>query len=232
MNTTTLPVSEIFYSIDGEGARAGAPAIFIRLFGCNLDCTYCDSRYACKHEDGVIGFSDMTVEEIIQAVQAFEPCKCVTLTGGEPLIHEAACSLVSELRSRYYWVNIETNGSIDLTNFICNQPGRKSAMDYFFTMDWKSLSSGQSDKMLASNLSQLKSNDVLKFVVGSQEDLDQMLTVLDTYPEIDAQIYVSPVWGAITPDKIVEYLLEHNLVYVRVQLQLHKIIWNPNQRGV
>lgn len=232
MNITTLPVSEIFYSIDGEGARTGAPTVFIRLFGCNLNCTYCDSVYACKNEHDVIGFSDKTVNEIIQAVEEFEPCRCVTLTGGEPLIHKNAEILVAELRARGYWVNIETNGSIDLSHFLSNQVDKKGAMDYFFTMDWKSVSSGEADKMLKSNLELLETTDVLKFVVGSQEDLDQMQSVLDANPDIDAQIYVSPIWGKIEPADIVEYILRNQLVYVKVQVQLHKIIWDPERRGV
>ena len=133
MKQKTLPVSEIFYSIDGEGARTGAPAIFIRLFGCNLDCTYCDTKYACKKEDGVFGFKDMTIDQILEAVRTYEPCKCITLTGGEPLIHPAAAELVRVLREEGYWVNIETNGSIDLEPFIAEQDKlgpKKSSMDY------------------------------------------------------------------------------------------------------
>ena len=235
MEQKTLPVSEIFYSVDGEGARTGAPAIFIRLFGCNLNCTYCDTRYACKQEEGVLGFNDMSIDRILEAVKTYEPCRCITLTGGEPLIHPAASELVTALRENGYWVNIETNGSIDLGPFIAEQDKlgpKKSSMDYFFTMDWKSITSGESNAMLQSNLDLLESTDVLKFVVGSDDDLNQMKKLLEVYPDIDAQIYVSPVWGEITPARIVEYILENKLVYVKVQVQLHKIIYDPNQRGV
>lgn len=235
MEQRTLPVSEIFYSIDGEGARTGAPTIFIRLFGCNLRCTYCDTKYACYRQEGVIGFNDMTIDRILEAVKTYEPCKCITLTGGEPLIHPAASELVTVLRKNDYWVNIETNGSIDLEPFIAEQDKfgpKKSSMDYFFTMDWKSISSGESTEMCKSNLDLLEATDVLKFVVGSDDDLDQMKNLLNDYPDIDAQIYVSPVWGEITPDHIVEYLLRNKLVYVKVQLQLHKLIWSPDKRGV
>lgn len=235
METKTLPVSEIFYSIDGEGARTGAPTIFIRLFGCNLKCTYCDTKYACKKEDGVFGFEDKTLDEILEAVKTYEPCRCITLTGGEPLIHPAAAELVTLLRANGYWVNIETNGSIDLEPFIEEQEKfgpKKSTMDYFFTMDWKSITSGECTAMLKSNLDLLETTDVLKFVVGNEDDLNQMKKLLEEYPDIDAQIYVSPVWGEITPAHIVEYILNNQLVYVKVQVQLHKIIWHPNKRGV
>jgi len=234
MNLETLPVSEIFYSIDGEGCRTGAPAVFIRLFGCNLDCRYCDSQYACKGGSDL--FMNLTIEDIIEAVKGYEPCKCVTLTGGEPLIHSKAGKLVAALRELGYWVNIETNGSIDLAKFVREQEElygpKKCAMDYFFTMDWKSFSSGESDKMLESNLNVLTTNDVLKFVVSTHADLDQMKIVLDSHPDLAAQVYVSPVWGEMTAGRIVEYIKDMKLVYVRVQVQLHKIIWNPNKRGV
>lgn len=234
MTERTLPVSEIFYSIDGEGSRTGAPAIFIRLFGCNLDCSYCDSVYACKQIDP-IPFKTMTIDEIVLAVETYSPCKCITLTGGEPLIHKPVAELVDKLRDAGFWVNIETNGSVDLRAFIeqLAEPERKSSMDYFFTMDWKSISSRESGKMLASNLEVLTTNDVLKFVVGSNEDLEQMKSVLEhNFELIDSQVYVSPIWGKIAPSDIVAFVLENNLVYAKVQVQLHKIIFDPNQRGV
>lgn len=230
----TLPVSEIFYSIDGEGSRTGAPAIFIRLFGCNLDCSYCDSVYACKQTNDLEPFKTMTVDEIVLAAETFAPCKCITLTGGEPLIHRNAAELVDKLRDAGFWVNIETNGSVDLAEFKSRlaEPEKKSPMDYFFTMDWKSISSGEDSKMLKSNLSVLDVNDVLKFVVGDRYDLTQMAQVLQDNPELDAQIYVSPIWGKIEPSEIVEFILNNKLVYVKVQCQLHKIIFDPNRRGV
>lgn len=232
MSEIKFPLSEIFYSIDGEGSRTGSPAIFIRLFGCNCKCSYCDSVYACESSNDTLGFRFVDLDEIILAVESFAPCKCVTLTGGEPLIHEHIDVLISELRVRGYWVNIETNGSIDLGPIIEKQANKKSSMDYFFTMDWKSISSGEASKMLSSNLELLDTNDVLKFVVGTEEDLDQMKQVLEANPEIDAQIYVSPVWGKIEPAKLVEYVLNNKLVYVKVQVQLHKIIFDPMARGV
>lgn len=234
MSEKTLPVSEIFYSIDGEGARTGAPAIFIRLFGCNLDCSYCDSIYACRQTECKTPFKTMTIDEIVLAAETFAPCKCVTLTGGEPLIHKNAAALVDKLRYAGFWVNIETNGSVDLAEFTSQLdiPDKKSAMDYFFTMDWKSISSNECHKMKSSNLEFLEANDVLKFVVADEADLNQMKELLEKYPDIDAQIYVSPVWGKITPDKIVEYILNNQLVYVKVQVQLHKIIYHPDRRGV
>lgn len=236
MEEFKLPVAEIFYSIDGEGVRTGLPVIFIRLFGCNLNCSYCDTRYACKtdeaDENGIVGFDMMDFDRIMFNIKQYEPCKCITLTGGEPLIHENTARLVMLLRQNGYEVNIETNGSVDIRPFIVYQDGFDSPGDYFFTMDWKSISSGESDEMIVQNLSVLETHDVIKFVVGSIEDLDQMRELLEHHQGLKAQVFVSPIWNQISPRLLVEYVLEHKLTDVRVQVQLHKIIWDPNKRGV
>lgn len=232
----SLPISEIFYSIDGECIRTGLPVIFIRLFGCNLNCSYCDTRYACKtdvaDDNGAVGYKLMSLDQIFFKIQQYEPCKCVTLTGGEPLIHKDAARLVRMLRENGYEVNIETNGAVDIRPFIMYQEASGCDGEYFFTMDWKSISSGESDKMVVDNLGVLKNHDVLKFVVGSTEDLDQMREFLEKNPGLKAQVFVSPIWNQISPRLIVEYVLEHKLTTVRVQVQLHKIIWDPDKRGV
>lgn len=236
MEEFKLPVAEIFYSIDGEGVRTGLPVIFIRLFGCNLNCSYCDTRYACKadeaDENGIVGFDMMDFDRIMFNIKQYEPCKCVTLTGGEPLIHENTARLVMLLRQNGYEVNIETNGAVDLRPFIVYQDGFDSPGEYFFTMDWKSISSGESDKMIVENLGVLETHDVIKFVVGSIEDLDQMRELLEHHQGLKAQVFVSPIWNQISPRLLVEYVLEHKLTDVRVQVQLHKIIWDPDKRGV
>lgn len=240
MEELKLPVAEIFYSIDGEGVRTGLPVIFIRLFGCNLNCSYCDTRYACEAEtpdtNGIVGYDVMDLDKIIFNVQKFAPCKAITLTGGEPLIHTKVGQLIKALRFLGYDINIETNGAVDLSDFIDSQMIFKAPCDtvggYFITMDWKSISSGESQKMLESNLALLRHEDVLKFVVGNTEDLDQMKEVIKSHPDLHAQVYVSPIFEQIEPADIVAYVLENQLVNVKVQVQLHKIIWDPNKRGV
>lgn len=232
----SLPISEIFYSIDGEGIRTGLPVIFIRLFGCNLKCSYCDSLYACTaaedNSHDTQNFYTMTIERILEVIKQYEPCKAVTVTGGEPLIHENTRYLVMLLRKNGYDVNIETNGAIDLKPFMKYQQSFECGNEYFFTMDWKSISSGESDKMIAGNLNILRACDVLKFVVGSKEDFDQMRELLEQHPELKAKVFVSPIWNQISPRLLVEYVLEYKLTNVRVQVQLHKIIWDPDKRGV
>ena len=217
-----LKVSELFKSIDGEGIRTGYPCVFIRLHGCNLNCSYCDSRYACDGDD----YTLMDLHEILDKVKSFNIPR-ITITGGEPLIHDESYELVELLLQNYFEVNIETNGSIDLSK-LYTIPYRSGMI---VTMDWKSGSSGMSDKMINSNLRLLGFQDVLKFVVGSDQDLLQMKSVLDNN-KIQCQVFVSPVYGAIDPKHIVEFLLDQNLVEVRMQLQLHKQIWGPTERGV
>ena len=162
----------------------------------------------------------MPVQEIIQTVFRMGN-KRITLTGGEPLIHEDVYKLVAHLEERGFEVNIETNGSVDIGAY--RSPG------IIITMDYKCPSSGMEDKMLLENLDRLRSSDIIKFVVGSKADLD---TCLRMKAFTRAQVFISPVFGQIEPKEIVEYMLEHNMQDCRIQLQLHKFIWDPSQRGV
>lgn len=227
-----MKVCEIFRSIEGEGIRAGYPAMFVRLFGCNLNCSYCDSTYACKPNEGHKSYQDWSLNTIMEMVRAGQVHR-VTITGGEPLIHEDTLELVQCLLDNDYEVNIETNGSIDISPYLdLNNSDDK----LIITMDWKSLSSNMSDRMLASNLSLLRTNDVIKFVVSSDRDLDQMYRVLSDN-ELNCNVFVSPVFDEIEPKTIVDYILSEcdrspYFDNVRIQLQLHKLIWDPNTRGV
>lgn len=219
MIDTLFRVSEIFSSIDGEGIRAGYPVTFIRLHGCPLSCSYCDSTYATEGDD----YTLMNMEEIINEVYNKGLFR-VTLTGGEPLNNEFAYDLVLELRNRGYEVNIETNGSFMIHRF-------SHLNNTIITMDYKCYSSGMTDKMDVDNFMYLRHQDVLKFVVGDINDLNQMRDILNQY-RIYCNVFVSPVFGKIDPKDIVKYLLDNNLENVRLQLQMHKIIWDPNMRGV
>lgn len=215
-----MKVVEIFKSIDGEGIRAGYPATFIRLFGCNLRCSYCDTPYGYEGND----YKEMTVDEIVQECMCLN-CPRITLTGGEPLIHKDVNILIKNLLVNGFEVNIETNGSVDveLLKFLYPQ--------VVITMDWKCPSSGCENKMSISRLKDLKRNDVLKFVVGSKEDLEVCKSIYNTQ-ELECSIFISPIFGKIEPSEIVDYMLENNMMDCRVQLQMHKFIWNPNKRGV
>ena len=214
-----MRVVEIFKSIDGEGKRAGLPATFIRLYGCNLNCSYCDTRYGC---DGG-AYEILTISEILDRVEGLN-CKNVTITGGEPLLHGDIKELISALLKRDFWINIETNGSLEIGHLSCDP-------NCFVTMDYKCPSSGVESSMSLENIDLLDSRDVLKFVVGTQEDLDSAYEIIKKFnPE--AQIYFSPVFGKMNPEKIVDFVISKGLNNCKVQLQLHKIIWDPNKRGV
>lgn len=207
-------VNEIFHSIEGEGVRAGLPATFVRLVGCNLRCSYCDTTYAFEPAptDEVL-----TAAQVAARVEAFGAHE-VTVTGGEPLLQDLG-PLFDALSD--FEVNVETNGSLAL-------PAPRAHV--FYTMDWKSPSSGEEGRMRAENLSRLTERDVLKFVVGTSDDLRAAEAVLSSYRPA-AQVFFSPVFGQIPLVEIADFLVERNL-NARLQVQLHKIVWDPDARGV
>lgn len=223
-----MKVVEIFKSIDGEGKRVGLPTTFVRLYGCNLKCNYCDTTYGCEGD----GYTIMSIQEIVDAIEALG-VRSVTLTGGEPLIHPGVRGLVETLLCEGYWINIETNGTVDVDIFRSEVGGDKNTgiSRLFFTVDYKCPCSGMEKHMNMNMYHKLRTNDVVKFVVGSKEDMDRALTVLEEV-QTKAEVYFSPMFGSIEPSEIVEYILEHKLYNVKVQVQLHKIIWHPETKGV
>lgn len=218
MKTETFPVVELFDSIEGEGKRTGYMAVFVRFAGCNLRCSYCDTGYALERSDAR---NHLTEGELLERIRSY-PWKKVTLTGGEPLL-QPLDGLCRALSREGYEVNIETNGAVPLLE--------ERPKGLFYTMDVKSLSSGMRGRMRMENLTRLTGDDVVKFVVGSREDLLDMEQVLQEYT-IRSQVYVSPVYGAIEPKELVEFVRDHKLAQVCIQVQLHKIIWDPEMRGV
>ena len=217
-------VAEMFTSINGEGARAGQLAVFVRFKGCNLNCSYCDTQWANREN---AGYTLMSAEEIRDRILAEGVC-CVTLTGGEPLlqpqIHELLCLLAEEPSLS---VEIETNGSVDLEPFM-GYPDRPR-----MTMDYKLPSSGMESFMYLENLSRLETQDVLKFVCGSMEDLERAADIIEEYRLTErCMVYFSPVFGSIDPKDMVEFMKERKLNGVRLQLQMHKFIWDPDKKGV
>ena len=225
-------ISEIFDSIDGEGIRAGKLCTFIRVFGCNLRCSYCDSMYAvdAKHSD--IPPREMSVNEILSYVN--RNYKRVTLTGGEPLLFPESVRLVNRLCEMGYEVNIETNGSCDIVAF---RDLIRNNENMFFTIDFKLPSSGEMYSMRLSNFESLRENDVLKLVIGSEEDLSVALgvsrDVIEKYGDKAPHIFVGVVFGSFElSDVIAEFMKDPLLKDVRFQIQMHKVIWDPNKRGV
>lgn len=221
-----MKVVEIFKSIEGEGVRAGLPVTFIRLYGCNLRCEYCDTKYSYTEEDEECTppYCTMTVEQVVEEVMHFG-CQTVTITGGEPLIHSGIEKLIDLLLMSGCEINVETNGTRPVPSKYRNEER------IIFTMDYKCPGSGMNNHMERYPFDTLRDWDVLKFVVSDERDLDKMVEVLETLETIPS-VFVSPVFGKIEPAQIVEYLLSHQLHDVRIQLQLHKFIWDPDQRGV
>lgn len=220
----TMDIIEIFTSIEGEGKRTGLPCTFIRVAGCNLRCSYCDTQYS--YDEEAKNATEMTVEQIVRECQGYG-VKLVTVTGGEPLAHKNIVELLYQLDQAGFEVNIETNGSL----FIKPMKIEGLYKNLFLTMDYKGPSSNMEAKMELSNLTLLDENDVLKFVVGSHDDLETMRAILIKY-EPKAEIYVSPIWGQIELEDIANYIMKHKLNNCKIQVQLHKLIWDPNKRGV
>ena len=217
-----LVVNEIFGSIDGEGIRTGELATFIRLAGCNLRCSYCDTDYSLSIKDG----KEMTIDEILDQVKGIG-YQNITLTGGEPLIHKNVEKLIDILIENGYKVNIETNGAVDITPYI--------SKNLLITMDYKTNSSGMMKYMINKNLSLLRSYDVFK-IVCNKDDFSDIKDILRNN-DIKSYIYLSPIFNEIQPSELVDFLKElHNEGFdtskIRIQIQLHKIIWDPNKRGV
>lgn len=213
-------VAEKFVSINGEGPRAGELAVFIRMKGCNLRCPYCDTKWAYQ-SDAPCG--ELTAEELCAFA---EGTKNVTITGGEPMLYDLE-PLCAELIKRGHFVEIETNGSVSIEKLA--QSERRPR----FTLDYKSPSSGMECKMLLDNYKYLTDGDCVKFVVGNKTDLDKAVEIIEGFDLTKkCFVYLSAVFGSITPAEIVDYMKEKRLDGVRLQLQLHKFIWDPERRGV
>ena len=233
-----MNVIEIFSSIEGEGSRQGFLATFVRLYDCNVRCSYCDTTYSYGPD---ADFESLPIEALADRIEE-EGNPRVTITGGEPLLQEGDLwALIDELNRRsaleqglepwspeanadvsLYEFNIETNGTL---------VPKTRRSNTFFTFDYKGPSSLVEDQMDMAIVNVMTDYDLFKFVVGSQEDLDAMRRILTDY-EIPAQIYVSPIWGQIDAKTIVDYLKVYNFQEVRLQLQIHKFIWDPDAKGV
>ncbi len=216
-------VAEKFVSINGEGPRAGELAVFLRFCGCNLNCGYCDTRWANTSD---VKYELASAEELVAYVKS-TGVKNVTLTGGEPLLQADIALLIKLLGASGAEVEIETNGSVPLQNTVSLSP--RPAV----TADYKLPSSGMEKHMLPENFSYLTLRDAVKFVVGDKRDLLRAEEIINQYGLTDkCRVYFSPVFGEIEPVEITEFMKERKLNGVRLQLQLHKIIWKPDMRGV
>ena len=211
-----LTVNEIYYSIQGESTLSGTKCIFIRLTYCNLRCSYCDSEHAFYNG------KEMDIKNIIKKIKRW-PCKLVEVTGGEPLLQEQCIKLLNELIKLRYDVMLETSGSLPLD---------KVPSKVIKIIDFKCPSSKMEHKNLWEIVKDISCHDEIKFVIGNREDYDWAKEKIYEFKlnEI-CTILFSPVFDLINPKKIVEWILKDNIP-VRFQLQMHKIIWDPDKLGV
>ena len=212
----SLKINEIYYSVQGESTHSGCPCIFIRLTYCNLRCSYCDTEYAFY--DG----KDMEITDIMSEIKRWD-CNLVEVTGGEPLFQDECIDLLNELVNSNYEVMLETGGSLSISDV----PKKVVKI-----VDFKCPSSGMVKKNLWSIVDDLQANDEVKFVIGNREDFDWAKDRITEY-SLDkiCTLLFSPTFGEIDPQQIVEWILAENLP-VRMQLQMHKMIWSPEEKGV
>ena len=211
-----IKVNEIFKSIQGETSYAGLPCVFIRLTGCNLRCCYCDTTYA--YEEG----TEKSIIDIIEDIVKYS-CNLVMVTGGEPLHQSVSKTLIDRLIENGKTVLVETNGSISIRDV------NKKAV---IIMDIKCPSSGMSEKMAWENLDFLKNKDEVNFVIGDCEDYNWARNKIDEYSLLKiCTVLFAPIHDQIHPKKLANWILADNL-NVRLNLQLHKYIWNTSDRSV
>jgi len=221
-----IPMVDIYETVEGEGTRAGYPTVFIRLYGCNLRCTWCDTKYSYPPYEAD---NHMTISEIIERISHYRS-RYVCVTGGEPLLHgDRSKELLRALAStgRYLDIHVETNGAIHLEPFI----QAISSPIVRYVMDYKLPDSGEYEHMIEENLTLLREQDELKFVIASERDFDAASLVIREH-NIRATILFSPVWESMPPAKLVEMMLEAGLADVKLNMQMHKVIWDPGERRV
>lgn len=214
--SSSLRVTEIFRSLQGEGARAGMICTLVRLTGCDLRCRWCDTEYAFA------GGNTMTIEEILAEVERFGS-PLVEVTGGEPLLQPDAHALIAALLDADYEVMLETGGHRDI-----------STVDprVVRIVDFKPPGSGEDAANLWSNVDALKPGDEVKIVIADRIDYDWARRVITERRLAERSIvWLSPVHGELEPDQLAAWILEDGLP-VRLQLQLHKLIWGPDAKGV
>ena len=207
-----MKINEIFHSLQGEGKWTGLPNIFIRTSGCNLRCSFCDTTYA--YDDG----KEMSINEILSQISKY-PCNYICLTGGEPLLQKEASDLIDALLKKNYKIYIETNGSINIKKLSY----KKSLI---ISLDIKCPSSNMHEKTYFKNISFLRKDDQLKFVIKDKDDYNYAKKIVNKYKPI-CPVFFQPVWGT-NPSDLADWIICDGL-NVKLGLQLHKIIWGEKR---
>lgn len=213
---STIKINEIYFSIQGESSFVGLPCIFVRTTGCSLRCSYCDTTYAFYEGNS------KTLEEIYEKVKTY-PCKMVLITGGEPLDQKETLTLIQLLCDEGYTVCLETAGHRDITSVDSRT---------HIILDMKTPSSLMVKRNLYDNLKLVTKKDEVKFVIGSEQDLEWSVNIVHTYQLTEkTNVLFSPVFGTISYEWLAKETLKTGLP-IRFQLQLHKIVWDPKTKGV
>lgn len=213
-----LQITEIYLSVQGEATWAGVPCTFIRLTGCPLRCTYCDSEYA------FYGGKKISLEDIISQTEELG-CPVVEVTGGEPLAQPNCIPLLQALVDKGFTVLLETSGSYSIANV---------PKEVHCIVDLKCPSSGEMQRNLYENMDLLLPHHEVKFVIGSREDYEWAREKVREYDIAKKcrSVLFSPVFNAIEPVNLVDWIVEDKLFEVRFQLQMHKFVWPPDRKGV
>ncbi len=212
----SLKINEIFFSIQGESLLAGKPTVFVRTSTCNLRCTYCDTRYAFW--EGKV----MDVDAILTEVKKHDT-EYVCLTGGEPLGQKGSIVLMQKLLDLGYTVSLETGGAFSVKDV---------PLKVIKVIDLKCPDSGETAAMAWENLSLARKEDQFKFVVSSKADFDWSQKVCEDHKLHEkSTVLFSPVYGKVSPSELAKWILDSH-AKVTMQLQMHKEIWGPNERGV
>jgi 7-carboxy-7-deazaguanine synthase len=223
--TMELLIFEIFSSFQGEGIHTGLPTTFIRLSGCNLDCKWCDTRYALDPSSG----RPMSITEIVQKVKELGN-EMVCITGGEPLIQENTYRLVESLLEIGCRVDIETNGTMDFSHY--SSLGEK----VFLSVDVKTPSSGEDGSFLMDNIVSLRGKDQLKFIIGSPEDIRFSVKLIGSADPGCELIFtpVNNIGGDVLAEELMHYIQDGALPgrRTRLMVQTHKVIWPQDRKGV
>jgi len=205
-----MRITEIFYSLQGETSRVGLPTVFVRLTGCPLRCTYCDTAYAFT------GGQSLSVAEILDQVATYAP-RYVTVTGGEPLAQKNCLLLLRELCDAGYQVSLETSGALDISE-VDTRVVR--------VVDIKTPASGEEEKNRWENIPLLAAHDEIKFVLNGEADYQWAKQILQQYHLSEkCSVLFSPVHGVLDAARLAEWILQDRL-FVRMQVQLHKLLWN------
>lgn len=213
-----MQIAELYRTIQGETTYTGLPCVIVRLAGCNLDCSYCDTPYAKEADGGEL----LSMAEVLDRIVRFN-VSLVCITGGEPLLQSETPALVQVLLERNFTVLVETNGTLDISIL-----PRGSIV----ILDIKCPASNMIERIRWENIAQLKPHDEVKFVMANRQDYQWAVKVVRKYQLIGkVPVLFSPAFEQLAPDTLAKWILDDNLA-VRLNLQLHKYVWPPTRRGI